>query len=148
MNASGNSLLVGPPEMVPLSASHPSSEGRARGKILVVDDSPTELAVLAALLESVGYEVATARNGEEALAKLSAERPRLVLLDIIMPGKNGFSLCRTIRAHAEFGNMPIIFVTSKNLPSDRFWGLKQGATDYVTKPWDAAQLIELVRRHL
>ena len=117
-------------------------------KILLVDDSPTELAVLAALFQGEGFEVITARDGEDALDKLGRERPRMVLMDVVMPGKNGFSLCRQIRSSAEYSQMPIILVTSKNQPSDRFWGLKQGAVDYVTKPWDAAQLVETVRRHL
>jgi twitching motility two-component system response regulator PilH len=117
-------------------------------KILLVDDSPTELAVLSALLQQEGYEVVTARDGEDALDKLDRERPRLVLLDVVMPGKNGFSLCRQIRGMPDFGQVPIILVTSKNQPSDRFWGLKQGANEYVTKPWDPAELVETVRRHL
>jgi twitching motility two-component system response regulator PilH len=120
----------------------------AAQKILLVDDSPTELAVLSALLQQEGYEVVTARDGEDALDKLDRERPRLVLLDVVMPGKNGFSLCRQIRAMADFGQVPIILVTSKSQPSDRFWGLKQGANEYVTKPWDPAELVETVRRHL
>jgi twitching motility two-component system response regulator PilH len=117
-------------------------------KILLVDDSPTELAVLSALFQSQGFGVVTARDGDDALAKLAVERPRMVLLDVVMPGKNGFSVCRQIRAKADFDRTPIILLTSKNQPSDRFWGLKQGATDYVTKPWDAAKLVETVRRYL
>jgi twitching motility two-component system response regulator PilH len=120
----------------------------ASNKILVVDDSPTELAVLSALFQSQGFEVITARDGEDALSKLSSERPRMILLDVIMPGKNGFSLCRQIRSSQDFGQTPVILVTSKDQPSDRFWGLKQGACDYVTKPWDATKLVETVRRHL
>ena len=72
----------------------------------------------------------------------------MVLLDVVMPGQNGFSLCRLIRAMAEFSQTPIILLTSKNQPSDRFWGMKQGATEYVTKPWDTADLLKTVRRHL
>lgn len=117
-------------------------------KILLVDDSPTELAVLSALFQGEGFEVVTARDGEAALEMLHRERPRLVLLDVVMPGKNGFSLCRQIRSDAEYNRTPIILVTSKDQPSDRFWGLKQGANEYVTKPWDAAVLVQTVRRHL
>lgn len=117
-------------------------------RILVVDDSPTELAVLTALFQAEGFEVVTARDGQEALDKLARDSFRMVLLDVVMPGKNGFSLCRQIRSNGDLGRLPIIMLTSKSQPSDRFWGLKQGATDYVTKPWDATNLVQTVRRHL
>jgi twitching motility two-component system response regulator PilH len=136
----------------PLQPDSPALSGERRpqvsNKILLVDDSPTELAVLSSLLESEGFEVVTARDGEDALEKLGRERPRMVLLDVVMPGKNGFSLCRQIRNHSEFGQTPVILVTSKSQASDRFWGLKQGAVDYVTKPWSASELLATVRRHL
>jgi DNA-binding response OmpR family regulator len=117
-------------------------------KILLVEDSPTELAILRALFQAEGFDVVTARDGQDALDKLSRERPRMILLDVILPGTNGFSICRQIRSDSEFRDTPIILVTSKNQPSDRFWGLKQGATDYVTKPWNAVELVQTVRRHL
>lgn len=117
-------------------------------KVLVVDDSPTELAVMSSLLQNEGFEVITARDGDDALAKLDRDRPEVVLLDVIMPGKNGFSLCRAIRSSADYGRTPIILVTSKSQDSDRFWGLKQGANDYIVKPWDPPSLIAAVRRHL
>ncbi|MCC7105628.1 MAG: response regulator [Chloroflexi bacterium] len=117
-------------------------------KVLVVDDSPTELAVMSALLQQEGFEVITARDGDDALTKLDQDRPVVVLLDVIMPGKNGFSLCRTIRSNAAYGRTPIILVTSKSQDSDRFWGLKQGANEYIVKPWDAQGLIAAVRRFM
>jgi twitching motility two-component system response regulator PilH len=120
----------------------------AERKILVVDDSPTELAVLETLLARAGFQVVTARDAEDALEKLARERPQMILLDVVMPGKNGFSLCRQIRANAELGHTPVILVTSKSQAYDRFWGLKQGAVDYVTKPWDPAELLRTVRRHI
>jgi twitching motility two-component system response regulator PilH len=131
--------------------SNDQSAGGARSrdrKILVVDDSPTELVVLETLLARAGYQVVTARDAEDALEKLALERPQMILLDVVMPGKNGFSLCRQIRGNAELGHTPVILVTSKSQASDRFWGLKQGAVDYVTKPWDPAELLQTVRRHL
>jgi twitching motility two-component system response regulator PilH len=118
------------------------------GKVLLVDDSPTELAVLSTLFQNEGFDVVTARDGEDAYEKLLRERPRLVLLDVIMPGRNGFSLCRQIRSDSRFGQVPVIMVSSKSQPSDRFWGLKQGAAEYVTKPWDASELMQIVRRFL
>ena len=131
----------------PLSAARPA-DATGSDRILVVDDSPTELAVLSSLLQSQGFEVVTARSGSEAIERLAQEAFGMVLLDVIMPGTNGFSLCRQIRASREYGQTPVILVTSKSQPSDRFWGLKQGATDYVTKPWNAAELLDTVRRHL
>ena len=131
----------------PAAAPLPANAGSGQ-RILVVDDSPTELAVLSALFQNEGFRVVTARDGEEALERLAGERFRMVLLDVVMPGKNGFSLCRQIRGNGEFGRVPIIMLTSKSQPSDRFWGLKQGANEYVTKPWDAAELLQTVRRHL
>ncbi len=117
-------------------------------KLLLVDDSPTELAVLSALFRAEGFDVVTARDGDDALLKLDNERPNMILLDVVMPGKNGFSLCRLIKGSERFSRTPVILLTSKNQPSDRFWGMKQGANDYVTKPWDAAELLQTVRRHI
>lgn len=114
-------------------------------KILVVDDSPTELAAMASALQQQGFEVVTARDGDEALLKLALEQPSLLVLDVIMPGKNGFSLCREIRGKAEYRQMPIIMLTSKDQPSDKFWGLKQGANEYLTKPWDPGNLVRTVQ---
>ena len=143
-----NDLLHSAPSAPRPAGLAAGSTGQALRKILVVDDSPTELAVLEALLARAGFQVITARDADDALQKLSSERPQMVLLDVIMPGKNGFSLCRQIRASAELGQTPVILVTSKSQASDRFWGLKQGAVDYVTKPWDPAELLRTVRRHL
>ncbi len=117
-------------------------------KILVVDDSPTELAVLSALLRAEGFQVVTARDGEEALDKLARDEFRMLLLDVIMPGKNGFSLCRQIRQNGQTARVPIIMITSKSQPSDRFWGLKQGATEYITKPFEPTNLLATIRRHV
>ena len=95
------------------------SETMGGDKILIVDDSPTESAVLSSLLESVGFSVLTARDGEEAMAIFDTERPRLVLLDIILPGKNGFSLCRLMRAHSQLGRTPVIWSLRRiSLPID------------------------------
>src|SRR5215216_30089 len=111
----------------------------ARGKILVVDDSPTDLAVMTTPLRRDGYSVVTASSGEEALVQLEQETIDLVLLDVIMPGINGFQLCRSLRRDPRWAQMPIVLVTSKNQDSDRHWGLKQGATDYLSKPFSREQ---------
>ena len=115
-------------------------------KILIVDDSATEMAIMTNSLKAGGFDVVTATNGEEALLRLESDRPDVVVLDVIMPGKNGFQVCRQIRSDARWASLPIVMVTSKDQESDRFWGMKQGASDYITKPFDPSNLLETVRR--
>ncbi len=110
----------------------------AKGKILVVDDSPTHLNMMRAPFEENGFQVITATDGEEAVAKVEAEKPLLVVLDVIMPKLNGFQACRKIKTMYE--DLPVIMLTSKNQKSDEFWGKKQGADVYMTKPFDTEEL--------
>lgn len=117
-------------------------------KILVVDDSATDRLILARPLRAAGYLVLTARDGVEAWRQLNSESPDLVLLDVLMPGQNGFQLCRQIRGDDRYGGLPVIFVTAKDQAADTFWGLKQGATAYLTKPVDHDTLLDTVRRYL
>lgn len=114
-------------------------------KILVVDDSKTELMVLSDLLGKNGYIVGTAENADEAFRRLSEEKPDLILMDVVMPGQNGFQLTRAITKDPQFSSIPIIMCTSKNLETDRVWGMRQGARDYVTKPVDAEELLSKIR---
>ena len=114
-------------------------------KILVVDDSKTELHHLSELLGKRGYAVRTAENGEEALRRLAEEKPDLILMDVVMPGQNGFQLTRAINRTPEYADIPIIICTSKNLETDRVWGMRQGARDYVTKPVDEAELLGKIK---
>lgn len=109
-------------------------------KILLVDDSKTELHVLSELLTKRGYKVRTAENGEEALKRLQEDKPDLILMDVVMPGQNGFQLTRAITRDPQFANVPVIICTSKNQETDRVWGMRQGARGYITKPVDAAEL--------
>jgi len=120
----------------------------ALGKILVVDDSATDRAVISAPLVKQGYTVVTANDGGEALTKLEQEAPDLMLLDVVMQGMNGFQLCRKLRRDPRYQRLPIILVTSKNQDSDRQWGMKQGANEYLTKPFASDQLLATVRRYL
>jgi DNA-binding response OmpR family regulator len=120
----------------------------ARGKILIVDDSPTDLTVMATPIRRDGYGVVTAHDGEEALARLEREAFDLVLLDVIMPGVNGFQLCRSLRRDPRHARLPIVLVTSKNQEFDRYWGLKQGANEYIIKPFSNEQLLAAVRRYV
>ena len=109
-------------------------------KILLVDDSKTELHVLSELLTKSGYAVRTAENGEEAMRRLQEEKPDLILMDVVMPGQNGFQLTRAISRDPLYADVPIIMCTSKNQETDRVWGMRQGAKAYITKPVDPAEL--------
>ena len=109
-------------------------------KILLVDDSKTELHVLSELLTKSGYAVRTAENGEEAMRRLQEEKPDLILMDVVMPGQNGFQLTRAITRDPLYADLPIIMCTSKNQETDRVWGMRQGARGYITKPVDPAEL--------
>jgi twitching motility two-component system response regulator PilH len=110
-------------------------------KIMVVDDSPTERFFIADLLAKRGYVVVTAESGVEALAKIRVERPSLVVMDVVMPGASGFQVVRTLTRDPETQSIPVILCTSKSTETDRIWGLRQGARDYVTKPVDAEELL-------
>jgi twitching motility two-component system response regulator PilH len=114
-------------------------------KILLVDDSKTELHHLSELLTKRGYTVRTAENGEEALKRLAEEKPDLILMDVVMPGQNGFQLTRAITRDPNFADVPVIMCTSKNQETDKVWGMRQGARDYVVKPVDADELISKIR---
>lgn len=109
-------------------------------KVLVVDDSKTELLFLTDLLKKQGFVVRTAENAQEAIARLGEEKPDLILMDVVMPGQNGFQLTRSIARDPLYADVPIIMCTSKNQETDRVWGLRQGASDYITKPVDPAEL--------
>ena len=113
-------------------------------QILIVDDSPTEIHVLTTILEKLGHTIVTADNGEEGIAQAKGQKPDLILMDVVMPGMNGFQATRQISKDAETSHIPIIIVTTKDQETDRVWGLRQGAKDYLTKPVDEATLIEKV----
>jgi len=117
-------------------------------KILVVEDSPTYLRQISNLLQVNGYQVIAAIDGEQALEKSVREDPDLIILDIILPKKNGFQVCRQLKTTPSTRNIKIIMLTSKALVSDRFWGLKQGADEYLTKPFDEEELLANVARLL
>ncbi|MCI4441271.1 response regulator [Tibeticola sp.] len=113
--------------------------------VLVVDDSKTELMFLSELLRKNGFSVCTAENADEAMQQLETAKPDLILMDVVMPGQNGFQLTRAITRNPQFVDVPIIMCTSKNQETDRVWGMRQGARDYVTKPVDAAELLAKIK---
>ncbi len=114
-------------------------------KVLVVDDSKTEIMFMTDLLTKNGFTVRSAENAEDAFRKLAEEKPDLILMDVVMPGQNGFQLTRAISRDPQFADVPIIMCTSKNQETDRVWGMRQGARDYVTKPVDANDLMAKIK---
>ena len=114
-------------------------------KILVVDDSKTELHHLSDVLGKRGFSVRTAENGEEAMRRLEEEKPQLILMDVVMPGQNGFQLTRAITRDPRFADVPVIMCTSKNQETDKVWGMRQGARDYIVKPVNGDELIGKIR---
>jgi twitching motility two-component system response regulator PilH len=113
-------------------------------KILIVDDSPTERHVLSSALTAAGYEVAQCVNGEDAVANAKVVQPDLILMDVVMPGLNGFQATRHITRDQATKHIPVIMCTSKSQDTDRIWGMRQGATDYVVKPVDVPSLLQKI----
>ncbi len=117
-------------------------------RILVAEDSITDLQFIKNALKETDYEILTASNGDEAEQKVRSEMVDLIILDVVMPKKNGFQVCRSLKRDEKYRHIPIILITSKTQDSDRFWGLKQGADEYVTKPFEPTDLLEAVKKHL
>ena len=115
-------------------------------KVLVVDDSKTELMFLTDLLQKKGMQVRTAENAEEAFRRLAEEKPDLILMDVVMPGQNGFQLTRAISRDPLYADVPIIMCTSKNQETDRVWGMRQGARGYITKPVEFGRFTTVLRQ--
>jgi len=114
-------------------------------KVLLVDDSKTELLYLSEVLQKNGMAVKTAQGAEEAMRRIAEDRPDLILMDVVMPGQNGFQLTRSLSRSPEYAEIPILLCTSKNLETDRVWGMRQGARDYITKPISPHVLIEKIK---
>ena len=103
-------------------------------QILIVDDSPTEAHILKSMLEKNGFEIETAENGTEGIERAKELKPDLILMDVVMPGLNGFQATRQLTKNSETADIPVIIVTTKDQETDRVWGLRQGAKDFLTKP--------------
>ena len=112
--------------------------------ILLVDDSKTELAYLSDLLAKRGFTVRTAENGEDAMKRLAEGKPDLILMDVVMPGLNGFQATRAISRDPDTRAIPIILCTSKSQETDKIWGMRQGARDYIVKPVNRDELLEKI----
>ena len=120
-------------------------------KILVVDDSPTQLTNLVKMVENQGHEAITASNGMEGIEKARAQKPDLILMDVVMPELSGFQATRKINKDAELGGIPVILVTTKDQETDKVWGGRQGAAGYIVKPAKepelAAMILDWLGRH-
>ena len=113
-------------------------------KILVVDDSPTERTFLQTMLVKHGFDVVFAESGEESVLKAKSDAPDLILMDVVMPGLNGFQATRQITRDDETKHIPVMMCTSKNQETDKIWGLRQGAKDYIIKPIDEKDLLRKI----
>ncbi len=116
-----------------------------RKKILLVDDSETSLLMSRMILSKANYEIVVAKDGREGLEKATAERPDLILLDVVMPNMGGFEACRELRARSETQGIPVIMVTTRGQEGDVETGFRSGCTDYVTKPVSGLELLTKVR---
>ncbi|HVN86026.1 MAG TPA: response regulator [Candidatus Binatia bacterium] len=115
-------------------------------KVLIVDDIRSEQQLIADALVPHGYHCIQASNATEAMERARSERPDVILLDIVMPGQDGFATCRQLKRDAVTKDIPVVLVSSKNGESDRFWGQKQGAADYLPKPFSPSDLVSIVKR--
>ncbi|MCC7373294.1 MAG: response regulator [Verrucomicrobiales bacterium] len=116
--------------------------------ILVVEDSPTELQMVTNVLTDNGYQFTVATDGEEAIKKAILTKPALMLLDVVLPKKNGFQVCRQLKSAPETKGIKIIVLSSKNQDSDKYWGLRQGADLYITKPFKTDELLRAIAQLL
>ena len=110
-------------------------------RVLIVDDSPSQLIGLKRIAEKLGHEVITAEDGSAGVEVAKRELPDLILMDVVMPNLNGFQATRTLAKDPKTSHIPIILVTTKDQETDRVWGMRQGAHDYVTKPVDQPALL-------
>ncbi len=116
------------------------------GQALIVDDSATERAILINFLKEIGIDALIATSGEEALEKIADAHPDLILLDVMLPGRSGFEICRELKGSEETNKIPIILCSNKGTDMDKFWGKKQGADAYIPKPVDQEELVQAVQK--
>jgi twitching motility two-component system response regulator PilH len=115
-------------------------------KVLVVDDSPAETHLLQSLLQQGGFHSVAISDPTKIEEAIEEERPNVILLDVVMPKRNGFQVCRDLKNQACYAKIPVILVTSKATPSDRYWGEQQGANGHIAKPFAPEELINAVKR--
>jgi DNA-binding response OmpR family regulator len=115
-------------------------------KILIVDDSPAEVRLMQSLLDRAGYSSVAIHDPTRLEQMIDLEHPSLILLDVVMPQRNGFQVCRELKGHADYSRIPVVLVSSKSTESDKFWGKQQGADGYVVKPFSGDDLVGAVNR--
>lgn len=115
-------------------------------KILIVDDSPAEVRLMQSVLDRAGYACVAVNDPTRLEQMIDIERPHLILMDVVMPQRNGFQACRELKGKTEYARIPVIMVSSKNTASDKFWAKEQGADGYVTKPFTIEELLGTVRK--
>ena len=125
-----------------------NAEGHEKAALLIVDDTPTNLEILVDFFADAGFEVYVATSGEHALSQVIEVPPDLILLDVMMPGIDGFETCRRLKANAETKDIPVIFMTALSDTSDKVKGFTVGAVDYVTKPLQQEEVLARVNTHL
>lgn len=116
------------------------------GTALIVDDSPTEREIITSYLQQAGITVTIAKSGEEAMEKININPPDIIVLDVVLPGRSGFEICRDLKAGEKTHKIPIIICSTKGSEMDKFWGLKQGADAYLPKPVNQEDLIRTVKQ--
>ena len=117
-------------------------------KVLVVDDDKIIREIVVDLMQSNGFATIQAIDGEDGEKKAKDEKPDLIILDVVMPKKNGYQICRDLKKSDEYKHIPVILLTAKDQDSDKFWGRKQGADEYLTKPFDEDELVKLVKKYI
>lgn len=115
-------------------------------RCLIIDDSAVERKIIAKVMTTMGYSVVEAGDGEDGEKKAKESKPDIIVLDVVMPKKDGFQVCRNLKKTPETANIPIIMITSKDQDSDKFWGMKQGALAYLIKPFNEDDLVAAVNK--
>jgi two-component system, chemotaxis family, response regulator PixH len=122
--------------------------GEMMSTVLVVDDLMTDLHIASSSLQLAGFTVVTAANEKEAKVKIAAQQPDLIVLDVVLPDRSGFELCRDLKEETSTKNIPIVLCSTKGSKMDKYWGMQQGADAYLAKPLDGEELVEAVRKLL
>ena len=117
-------------------------------RILIVDDSPSQLLGIRRIVEKLGHEAVTAEDGAQAIDRARSEQPDLILMDVVMPNLNGFQATRAITRDPQTKHIPVVMVTTKDQETDRVWGMRQGAKAYVTKPVNEGELVDTIKKLL
>jgi two-component system, chemotaxis family, response regulator PixH len=115
------------------------------GYALIVDDSATERSIITSYLEQIGVKVSISVSGEEALEKIGQDLPDLIVLDVVLPGRSGFEICRELKGSEHTNKIPIVLCSTKGTEMDKFWGMKQGADAYIPKPIDREEFVRKVK---